>query len=691
MSTIGTVLRDRYEIITELGKGGMSTVYLAKDRNLDSYWAVKQVKNSSSVDIEAFKKEVELLSSLSHSDIPRIVDRIEVNDDFFVVMDFVDGTSLGKKVLSEGPQAEDQIVEWARMLCDVLDYLHHAKANPIIYRDMKPENVMLTQSGRIKLIDFGIARECMRGEKQTGASIGTRGFAAPEQYKGASNLLDERTDIYSLGATLYYLATAVVPVKPPKAFRPIRQINPLLSEGFEYIAAKCTQDDPKDRYQNCSELREDLKNIKQLSGAYRSKMQRRILSFAGCLVLTAAFGATSFVGYTGIEADNEFKYQSSFQLASSYDRQADYTNASKHYFEAIQYKPEAAETYLLLFNALLPHETGVDYAIATKSAIDEIKNRYIDNKNSPMYHNSFLMYQVVQRCLEVNDPAYAGVAADYIQLIRDSREYQDGSLSADNIENYDIIASNCSRDIATQDFTAFNKALLALENASDTGSFSADEKLKNYYTIMVMYSTYPSNLENAYDRISEIGTKAKNIIDSNLESENLTFNNIIPMYELAASGLYNSAVTVSDVAQKEQKYLDSITWFSALDDLNDDLKETLELKKGNAYKGIFELYNTLDRQDQIDSTITGYLDSAVAVYQNVISKNETSFLAHVYLTQALLDKELCKPSANRDYAKVDRAYQEVVTLKNNDKNLSSIALSQLSSLKQQMQNAGLEG
>ena len=179
LSAIGTVLRDRYELITELGKGGMSTVYLAKDRNLDSYWAVKQVKNSSSVDIDAFKKEVELLSSLSHSDIPRIVDRIEVNDDFFVVMDFVDGTSLGKKVLTEGPLPEDHVVEWEKMLCDVLDYLHHAKANPIIYRDMKPDNVMLTQSGRIKLIDFGIARECRHGEKQTGASIGTRGYAAP--------------------------------------------------------------------------------------------------------------------------------------------------------------------------------------------------------------------------------------------------------------------------------------------------------------------------------------------------------------------------------------------------------------------------------------------------------------------------------------------------------------------------------
>ena len=103
------------------------------------------------------------------------------------------------------------------------------------------------------------------------------------------------------------------------------------------------------------------------------------------------------------------------------------------------------------------------------------------------------------------------------------------------------------------------------------------------------------------------------------------------------------------------------------------------------------MYNTLERQDMIDSAISGNLDSAVEVYNHVISKNGKSFLAHVYLTQALLDKELCKPTGNRDFTQVSAAYDEVVSLKNNDKNLSSIALSQLSSLKQQMQNTGLEG
>lgn len=253
---MAVILKDRYEIIAELGKGGMGAVFLARDKNLGSYWAVKQVKNNSEVDIEAFKKEVELLSSLNHSDIPRIVDRIEVDEDYFVIMDFIDGVSLGKKVNAEGPQAEEDVVKWATYLCEILDYLHTVKSNPIVYRDMKPENIMLIQNGRVKLIDFGIAKECVRGEVQSGKSIGTMGYAAPEQYKGGSNILDERTDIYSLGCTLFYLVTGIVPEKPSVSTIPVRQINPLISEGLEYIIDKCTRFNAKDRYQNCKELKE---------------------------------------------------------------------------------------------------------------------------------------------------------------------------------------------------------------------------------------------------------------------------------------------------------------------------------------------------------------------------------------------------------------------------------------------------
>ena len=131
MINVGNVVRDRYEILAELGKGGMSTVFLARDKKLGSYWAIKQVLKNKNVDIEAFKKEVELLSSLNHVQIPRIVDRIDSDDSYCVCMDFIDGISLSKKVLAEGAQRENDVVKWAIMVCDVLHYLHTVRGNPI--------------------------------------------------------------------------------------------------------------------------------------------------------------------------------------------------------------------------------------------------------------------------------------------------------------------------------------------------------------------------------------------------------------------------------------------------------------------------------------------------------------------------------------------------------------------------------
>ncbi|SEW12966.1 serine/threonine-protein kinase [[Clostridium] fimetarium] len=686
MNAVGTVLRERYEIIAEIGKGGMSTVYLAKDKNLGSYWAVKQVKNDKNVDIEAFKKEVELLSSLSHSDIPRIVDRIDAGEDFFVVMDFIDGTSLGKKVMNEGPIKENDVVEWAKMLCDVLEYLHTAKDNPIIYRDMKPDNIMLTQSGRVKLIDFGIAKECRRGQNETGASVGTKGYAAPEQYRGASNILDERTDIYSLGATLFFLVTGIAPMKPPKGIRPIRQINPLLSEGLEYIIAKCTDDAPENRYQNCRELKEDLKNINQLTSVYRRRMSRKLAAFSTALVASLLFLIMTFIGYSGMQKENEDNYQYYYKLAYNDNKSNDLASAAENYVKAIECKPDNIEAYILYFNILLPQSGDEEFIDKTKDAIDIMRNTYLDNTKSDMYENKDLMYLVVKRCIEVNDSTYASYAVNYIDILKDKK------FSADDLDSYEIIASNCAKNLATQDFEAFNLALLNLEKTTDNVKMTANDKLSNYYSIMVMYSGYPTYLDDAYTRIYEIGSEAKAIIDSNLQIEDLTFNNIIPMYELIASSLYNNAITLSDSLEKEKQYKLSIEWFGYLDDLNDNLSENLSIKKGNAYKGIFDIYNTANNRKNMNDTIKAYLDKSIVVYQNIIDKNNSSFLSYIYITQAYLDKEMIKSSAaERDFTTVNRYYARIVELKNSDKNLSNIALSQFSSLKQSVINAGLEG
>lgn len=687
---IGTCFRERYQILAEIGKGGMSTVYLAKDKNLESFWAIKHVNNKN-VDISAFKKEAELLSSLNHSDIPRIVDRIEINNEYFVIMDFIDGVSLGKLVLEDGPLLEDQVVKYAIMLCDVLEYLHTVKDNPIIYRDLKPENIMLTQSGRIKIIDFGIAQECIRGKKVDGQSVGTKGFAAPEQYNGGSNILDERTDIYGLGATLFFLVTGITPDKPPKGVPLIRKIDPSLSEGLEFIISKCTKDNPDDRYQNCLELREDLINIHELNSDYRLKMKKKLALFSTSLACCIFFSSLSFIGYKGILSEKQDKFQQKYNIALQYDKINDYSNASKYYIQAIDHKPNDVNTYIRLFNSLLPKNENEDYINKTKTAIDEMRKRYLENEESKMYNDPNLLLLITKKCIEVNDPAYASFACDYINTIKNSTEYKKGKLNKTEIDCYEILVNNSAKSADTLNFEQFSNTLKTLEQNTDILDIPIAKQLENYYTIMLIYSSYPNNFEMSYDKIYDLGVKCKKIIETSDQVDELQFNSIIPLYELVASSLYNNAVINKNNKEKLNYYSKCIEWFDFLNDLNADLPENLHIKRGNAYKAMFDISYEPSSQKEITKEISNYLNNSIKEYKGVINQNKNNFIANVYLTQVLLTQELVKPVEKRDFNIVKQSYSNVLKLKTENKNISNIALSQFSSLKYMMINAGLEG
>lgn len=710
MDLIGRVLRDRYELMDIVGKGGMSTVYLAKDRSLGSYWAVKHVKTSTNMDFAVFKEEVDLLSSLNHPDIPRIVDRIEVGDDYFVVMDFINGVSLGKKVLMEGPQKEKEVIEWAKMICEVLNYLHTVRENPIVYKDMKPENAMLTESGRIKLIDFGIAKECVRGHEQKSANVGTVGYAAPEQYKGGSNIFDERTDIYSVGATLFFLVTGTAPGKPPHATRPIRQINPKLSEGLEYIINKCTKDDPNERYQNCTELQNDLKDIEKINSKYRNQMKKRFISFAACFLACIFFCGVTFIGNAGVQSDKMDKYQAAYKDAMSHERNAvsleqrakgsgdstlyaeaeqEYIKAGEWYKKAIEHKPDDLNTYLKLFNAMLPKNGSDDYQKGIKMAIDSL-TVYVDNPSSPMYHNTTLMYQLVKKCLNIGDleKSYLNTVDAYIKQLKQSADYKNGVLNQTEIESFDIINSYLSDHIVSDDFSQLNKTLEQLSKETEESSnLKTDDKLNNYFIIMQVYERYPNYLDNSYNKIKETAVKAKEIIDENADAEFLTFSNTVPLYEIVASSLYQAGIAENDSYKKEELFNSSITWFGYLEDLNVDLPESLALKKGNSYREIFDLHNNGYLSDP---TVIADLNQSISIYLDILKKNPQSFLGQVNLTHAYLNQQLIKKAGDRDFSSAKDSYNKAVNLKNNNQNLSTYQLVQFSSLKQQMINAGLE-
>ena len=267
----GSVLNSRYEIVRRIGGGGMGAVYLAKDRNLgDAPRAVKEMVEAHldpaqhEKAIGDFKRESLLLTSLEHPSIPTIYDYFydESLSRFYLVMKFISGGDLASRLRTApgGRIDEKTVTDWGMQAADVLEYLH-SRPKPIIYRDLKPANLMIDgNSGRVMLIDFGIARWVKREEKGVTA-VGTMGYAPPELFGGR---VEPRSDVYSLGATLFHLLTGSDPQDNPllifdfqKNPRP-RQIAPSISSEMELILMRSVEYKPEDRFHSAGAMRDAL-------------------------------------------------------------------------------------------------------------------------------------------------------------------------------------------------------------------------------------------------------------------------------------------------------------------------------------------------------------------------------------------------------------------------------------------------
>ncbi|MBN1994068.1 MAG: protein kinase [Anaerolineae bacterium] len=234
MLTKDTILEDRYRIETVLGQGGMGTVYRGFDTNLQTAVAIKENFFQTSHAITQFKREALILAKLRHPSLPRVTHHFSVGHQQYLVMDFIEGADLWQLIQSQGHPLDERLaLIYISQICDALAYLH-SQSPPIIHRDVKPQNIKITPDGRAVLVDFGIAKEQVSGEKtMTGAKGVTPGFSPPEQYSGAGT--GPVSDIYSLGATLYALLTSQKPpdsisvlVKSQK-FIPVSQINPMIT------------------------------------------------------------------------------------------------------------------------------------------------------------------------------------------------------------------------------------------------------------------------------------------------------------------------------------------------------------------------------------------------------------------------------------------------------------------------------
>ncbi len=262
----GTILQDRYEIIDTAGSGGMAIVYKARDLRFEKASRICAVKEMFNTVADArlrdlyrqqFDREANVLASLNHPAVLKVFDYFSEGERVYLVTDFVEGKNLEQIITnSDGPIEQEKVIDWAIQVCDVLSYLHNHKPDPVIFRDLKPSNVMLNEFGRVVMIDFGIAK-VFQGE-QRGTMIGTEGYTPPEQYRGAA---EPRGDLYALGATMHHLLTKHNPQEePPFTFheRPIRQLNPQVSEGLEAVVMRSLEYEIDKRFASAEELKQAL-------------------------------------------------------------------------------------------------------------------------------------------------------------------------------------------------------------------------------------------------------------------------------------------------------------------------------------------------------------------------------------------------------------------------------------------------
>jgi serine/threonine-protein kinase len=278
---LGAVVHDRYRVVNIVGRGGVGTVYQVNDIlfGKNNSYALKELIDQSEGARKQFANEAQWLQALDHRSIPKVREYFDWNDRLYLVMDFVDGENLEQKLLRSGgrPLPEDQVINWILPICDALDYLH-AQRPPILHRDVKPANIIVTPSGHPVLVDLGIAKEHLPGAGQTATFVrkaGTEGYAPPEQYTTAG-MTGPWSDVYGLGATMYELLTGRV---PPTAVERValdsvmalpRQLNPAISPHVEEVILRSVAIRPADRFQTVGDVARALMGQRTFTSSHGS-------------------------------------------------------------------------------------------------------------------------------------------------------------------------------------------------------------------------------------------------------------------------------------------------------------------------------------------------------------------------------------------------------------------------------------
>ena len=560
MLEIGSLLDGKYKILNKIGQGGMSIVYLAMNEKANKQWAIKEMRKEKNKNYEIMKQslitETNLLKELKHPYLPSIADIIESDDTIIIVMDYVEGRPLSDILTEEGTIEEDKVADYAIQLCDVLDYLHSQKP-PIIYRDLKPANIMLRPDGKITLIDFGTARKYNYDSVSDTTCLGTIGYAAPEQFAGETlRQTDARTDIYNLGATMYHLLTGVNPSEPPYELYPIRRWDESLSNGLEKIILRATRKDPDKRFNDCKEMSYALQHFRDLDDSYIATQKKKIFLFAASLILSFTFFSMAIV-VNGMEKReiskvyNNYLSEAALKIASTGSKNVVDTDILKLFKDAINVSPNSTEAYIRMLDYYCDLGQTRNGLMAI-SAMIASGTGDLSNNDDLMMRMGQIYFLGNSKDTEFNIDY--GTAARYFDKV--------------NIKKYPQAKyySSLSKSLSEigMDWNIIVKDMKNVDEYLNT-EVNEEEKAEIYITLSKIYRANAFAIqkvgEKPFDKAMELLNKAGEILNSSYTDKNLKDKYLPELYFGFADAYYRRANVEPDEKESRNDLYEAVSYY----------------------------------------------------------------------------------------------------------------------------------
>ncbi len=590
----GHLLDGRYVINATIGSGGQGVVYLASDSKIGTLCAVKEIDLSGGLSI-GLLAEPDILKQLRHPRLPRINDIIEKDNYLYIVEEYFEGVPLKELISHRKNCSEKNVLIWFQQLAEILNYLHSFKPRPIIYRDMKPSNIIIDSQNEVRLIDFGIAREYKAEQDSDTRYIGTRGYAAPEQYGG--NQTDARTDIYALGVSMYHVLTGKSPLEPPYQPLPVRQIDPGLSEGIEKIIQKCIKVNPAERYQTAAELLNDLRNIHTLNREYRVHRLkvRSLIMLALFLVIASGWGINYL--YQSKQDEKKANFDAYLQAGIQAYNSRNYTLAEEEFIRAISVMKEP-EAYIDLAKTYLKQNEN-DNVISLLQ--ENINNGLLANNNEIKYIIGTAYYQE-EKYKEAIPYFKAVVDSSTVKSEDDVAAYRDLAISYAKIGSLDLaqqtldqINSNSQFADHIAHFVKGELAVLRRDYGLAVQEFETAVRLdgQNVHYKTSLARLYISLNVQQQDTVS-INSNYKNAFTQLEEALLLEPGNILVLNDLAED-YYNYGVWCESLGDSKSRemYQKSLASFKKISDMGTD--------DADIFVNTGILYEKLGESDRADS------------------------------------------------------------------------------------------